>query len=218
MLRNLTQNRAVTLMELMVAIILLSMIVLYFSALEQIGRRTTLLAERKAQVQNDASYVMEHMRQQILKTIGYKNMDISGTNINPIFIVSTGGGKRKLIKFWYDRDQDGQYNGDNAAHDWIGCYSVRQGGNDRVTFDNHANNYNTNGACGGGETLSSRITSLTTQPVSIQRAPFDLSSNYITLTVTACWNPSAGTCGNEKADNPQVTMQTTVTMPSVSLH
>jgi len=219
MSRNLTQNRAITLMELMVAVIMLSMIVLYFSALEQIGRRTTFLAERKSQVQNEASYVLEHMRQQILSTIGYRNMQYGGVSINPIFVVSTGGNNRKLIKFWVDHDQDGRFTGDNSA-DWILCYSVRQGGQDTVTFDNHANNYNTNGACGGGEILSRRITSFTTQPVSIQRNPFNLSSNSITLTVTMCWDPQEiiGTCGNEKADNPQVTMQTTIAMPGVSLN
>ena len=219
MSRNLTQNRAITLMELMVAIILLSMIVLYFSALEQIGRRTTILAERKAQVQNDASYVMEHMRQQILKTIGYKNMDISGTNINPIFIEDKGGGRRKVIRFWVDHDQDGRFNGDNTAHDWILCYALRNGNNE-VTFDSHANTYNANRPC-AGEVLSKRISDLSiVEPPAgiIQRAPFNLTSNYITLTVTACWDPSAGTCGNEKADNPQVTMQTTIAMPGVSLN
>jgi prepilin-type N-terminal cleavage/methylation domain-containing protein len=219
MSRNLAQDRAVTLMELLVAIALLSMIILYFSSLESIGRRTTFLAERKSLVQNEASFVLEHMRQQMTHIIGYKDMQYGGGSINPVFIVSTGGGRRKLIKFWVDHDGDGKFNGDNTAHDWILCYSVRQG-NDVVTFDNHTNNYNTNGACGGGETLSNHIVSFVTQPVAIQRNPFNLTSNYLTVSVTACWDPTEaiGACGNERADNPQVTMQTSVQIPGVSVH
>lgn len=214
--RDLSHNHAVTLLELIVAMVLFSMIILYFSALEQIGRRTTFLAERKAQVQNEAIFVLEHMRQQLIKTIGYADMIYSGISVNPLYIVEKGGGKRKLLKYW----TDGNLNGRWDTNDTVGCYAARDGNNQVVFYNNDNTNYSGNSCGGGAEVLSSRIVSFSTTPPAIQRSPFDLTSNYITLTVTACWDPSEanGTCGDEKADNPQVTMQTTVAMPSVSVH
>jgi len=67
------KNRSVSLLELIIAISLLSLIVIAFSSIELFSRYQMVSSDRRARVQNEAAYVVEHMAQNITRAIGNRN-------------------------------------------------------------------------------------------------------------------------------------------------
>ena len=236
------RHNGMTLFELLIAMALLGVLVLYFTALEQIGRQDVMAVDRRVKVQNEAVYALEHISKNLLNVIGSATMGenggSSGASINPIYI-SDQGAKKRRIKFVYD------YNGGTPNGAWdgigggdrVGCYQIRESSN-TVAYDPDAgdmNQYKNNGACSATEVLSDHITDIVTVPDTIQVQPFNLGQNWIELSVTACYNPAAtcaqhsshyyngvdigsSTCGDIKhPENPAVTVTTRITMPMVSV-
>jgi hypothetical protein len=67
---NLKINKAVTLMELFIALILLAIVVIGFSSINTFSRHKLITTERRIKVQNEVSYALEHMSKNIAKAIG----------------------------------------------------------------------------------------------------------------------------------------------------
>ena len=66
----LTQTTAVTLLELIIACILLGLIVITVSTVGLFSHAQVLSADRRAQVQNEAAYVLEHMGKFVMQGVG----------------------------------------------------------------------------------------------------------------------------------------------------
>jgi len=62
---NLRLNRAVTLMELIIAIILMSLIILSLTSIYLFSRFHVFTSDRLTKAQNEASLVLEHMTKNI---------------------------------------------------------------------------------------------------------------------------------------------------------
>jgi hypothetical protein len=190
-------KRSITLIELLIAITLLSLIVLGFSSIDLFSRNQVLTVDRRAQVQNEVAYVLEHMTKELSNAIG----NTAIPNSSPFW----AGPDSVQIGYISDADHDGQrkdpanrrgyrYGGSNPYAIWfctnpIGAMCYASGG-------------------AGAEFLSRRITAFT--PI------YDSSTNYIEVSLTDCWDPASTSCGT--SDNPSVTMSTRIKMPSVSTH
>lgn len=63
-------KKSVTLLELLIAISLLGILLLAFTSIDLFSRYHVLTADRRAQVQNEASSVIEHMTKNVLQGVG----------------------------------------------------------------------------------------------------------------------------------------------------
>lgn len=57
-------------MELLISLMLLSVIIFSFSAVENFSRNAVLNTERRAKVQNDISFILSHMKKNVQRGIG----------------------------------------------------------------------------------------------------------------------------------------------------
>jgi type II secretory pathway component PulJ len=230
MKKTLLCRAGITLIELLLATSLLGVLVLYFSALEQIGRGNLSTMERTIKVQNEAAYVLEYMAKQLRSVIGGPAINIDGAPANPFYMKQSGN--KLYLKFLYDQNNNGQWDTLSTppqpagpGPDNFGCFRYKENRDDleyRVYTRNNENSYNNN--CNGNyntvDLLSPNVTALTYTFVPNQDTPFSITKNYIRITLTVCYDTSTAvmeaTCGTEA--NPQATMSTTVNMPMVSMN
>ncbi len=194
----------VTLLELLIAISLLVVIVLGFSSIDLFSRYHVMSSDRRAKLQNDASYVLEHMAKNIGQGIG----DINNSTVDPSDIVSD-----TAIKVWVDGNPYASPavspNGRRDAYpdDRQIAYRYRTTGSEQYQFWYYAvcrgPNCNQSGST-SPEVLSSKITNFT-------RTPAD---NYVYIQVTARWQPDQAA----SVDNPEITLRNRINMPAVSTH
>ena len=59
-------NKSMSLVELIIAVSLLSVVVLAFSSIELFSRHHLLSVNKRTQIQNNISYVLEHMAKEII--------------------------------------------------------------------------------------------------------------------------------------------------------
>lgn len=212
---NSRQNRSVTLLELLIAITLLSVIVLAFSSIELFSRHHVLTSERRATLQNEVSYVLEHMSKGISRAIG-NGLINSGSVIRRDAIAGD-------TAIWAYIDYDG--NGQRSSSDrWIAYRFTGLAGSDayQMQYCSYCTNPdpNPNLKCvictPAWGTPSNSI--LTTKIFDFKpnydntTADGDPIDNYVDITITARWEPGQPV----SVDNPQVTMTTRIKMPSVS--
>lgn len=78
--------RAVTLLELLISIVLVSIIIMGLSNIEIFSRHQVTTADRRAKMQNQVSYVLEHMNKTMLRAIGntgnWAVQEIPGTTLS----------------------------------------------------------------------------------------------------------------------------------------
>lgn len=178
--------RAVTLLELLIAITIMSLIVLGFSSIDLFSRYHVITSDRRATIQNEASYVLEHMTKEISKAIG-------DVNNKPLSIENNN----QRIRVYIDANQDGQRNDYEIAYAYdsadfqIRYYSPYPGSptvltNKRIKSCIFTHNWN------------------------------GVKENFVKVEISSCWDPDASPqpCGTP--DNPDVTMSSQIKMPSVS--
>jgi hypothetical protein len=150
-----------------------------------------ITAVRRAKIQNDVSYVLEHMTKQISRAIG------NGSSI-PVTIGSDTASD--YIAVWIDADYDGILNPSSDAR--INYTYVKVS---TPPYSPHMILYRENDTA-GWEILGSHFTYF-------QR---ELHDNYAVVKVDACWDTTNLTsCG--QSENPFVSMTSSIKMPSVSL-
>ncbi len=184
-------KKSLTLIELLIAITLLSVIILAISNIDLFTYFHTISADRRVKVQNEVSYVLEHMTKEISKAIGDVNNPATNTT-------AISGG----IGVYVDLASDGSA-GDGrrgtGGDRWIG---YRRSTNDFQYCSNCGSGVNP--SCSSWDTLSGRITNFTRS----------VTDNYVDVSITARWQPAQAA----SSDNPEVTMRTKIKMPSVSTH
>jgi len=194
-------NKSVTLVELLIAVCIFALIVIGFSSIDTFSRYHVVSSDRRAKLQNDASYVLEHMAKEIGKAIG----DVNNSTVDTANI-----GGDAAVQVWIDYNQNGQRDaGDREiAYRFTGSPAAYQ-----IKFCPEC----TNGPCtncnpnwNSTEILSSRISSFT--------STYSSTDNYVGINITACWDAqnNPGTCGS--LDNPRLEMKNRINMPAVSTH
>ncbi len=182
-------GKSVTLVELLIAICIFAVIAIGFSSIDTFSRYHVMSSDRRAKLQNDASYVLEHMAKEIGKAIG----DVNQTAVS----VTTIGGDPAIMA-WIDYNQNGKR--DSAPSDRQIAYRYRGASNYQIWY---YSDYT--GSPGSYDILSRKISAFSCSCSS--------TDNYVLAEVTTCWNPAA-TCGT--LDNPALVMKNRIYMPAVS--
>ncbi|MCX5711543.1 MAG: hypothetical protein NTY47_00505, partial [Candidatus Omnitrophica bacterium] len=84
--------RGISVLELLIALILMSFIVLGFSSIELFSRYQVTSSDRRAKIQNEAAYVLEHMAKNIMNAIGTS----SNPGVYGIFPAGQGQGQGQM--------------------------------------------------------------------------------------------------------------------------
>jgi len=207
------QNSGLTLIELLIALCLFALIVVAFSSIDTFSRYHLMSSDRRVKLQNDVSYILEHMAKEISKAIG--NRGITGQN--PIDLTNIAGDT--AIKVCVDGNPYAtpvpiSPNGRWDANDRQIAYRYRTSGNlgERYQFWYYAvcsgPNCNQSGTT-SHEVLSSKISDFT-----CTSTPTD---NYVDIQVTACWDPATAVSPyNGTPNNPCVTMHNRIDMPGLT--
>ncbi|MCK9604265.1 MAG: hypothetical protein M0R66_07910 [Candidatus Omnitrophica bacterium] len=221
------RNKAVSIIELLISIILLSVIVLALASIDLFSRYHVVNSDQRARLQNQVYFVVEHMSREVSGAIGNENVYGADTVVNQQSL--SGGDDYGRVRVYVDGNGDGirQPPSDHpnpAAGDdhWIAYLfydntassnknSIRYCG--RCTDNNTPCPNGNAGACAiDWVTLSSNIQYfIPTKPA----AGGILSQNYLDVEIIGCNDPTSGTCGN--LENPIVTFRTNMKMPSVAV-
>jgi hypothetical protein len=164
--------------------------VLGFASIDLFSRHQVLTANRRAQVQNEVSFVLEHMSKEISRAIGDANQI-------PVTIDTPAGPNPpwRKIRVWIDSNPN----------------AIRDTNDVEIAYEWNRNNRRVRywpDYTGPSDVISNRVTN------------FDVSQtdNYVSVELTACWDPASTTWSCGASDNPSVTMRTRIMMPSVSTH
>jgi hypothetical protein len=205
-------KKSITLMELLVALTVTTVIILYFFAIEKIGRQDLFTTDHRAKVQNEVSYVLQHMSKNLPKTIGSRA--VSGQD--PVSTSAISGDA--ALRFFVDLDLtadcstansagDGQW---NTECDHWRAYRYRSSSAspaaDRYQLWYYA--YCPGADCGTEtyEIISEHTTAFNCS----------ITNNYVDVEVTGCWDPDGSPYACGTTSNPSVTMHAYINMPAVS--
>lgn len=195
-------NRATTLIELLIAISLIGIVILGFSSIDLFSRYQILTSDKRAKVQNEVSYVLEHKIKEIINGIG----DVNQTTVDTTTKISGD----PAIRVWVDANSNGKR--DAYPDDHQIAYRYRSSGTERHQIWYYA-------VCRGANCNQSGSTDPEVIARSISAAPtYGLTGNYLSVEITGCWDPAEATTKCGTSDNPTVTMKTRIKMPAVSTH
>lgn len=139
-------SKAITLLEILIALVLLSIIALGIGSIEIFSRYQALSSDRLAKVQNELSFCLEHISKNALRTIG--NEVVFGSD-TAVYIPASN-----IIRFYIDGNSNGKR---DSADYWIEYnFSVS---NFRLTYCSRCNNSSCSSCPGGRSILSNKITS-----------------------------------------------------------
>lgn len=184
------QEYSVTLIELLIAITLLSVIILGFSSIDLFSRFHLRTAQRRSDIQNEISYVLEHMAKEIARAIGDANQ-------LPVTIETAGGPNPAWmrIRAWIDSNR----NGIRDTNDIETAYQWNRGGSQFRYWPDYA---------GPNQVISNRVVDFN----------INQRDNYVEVNISACWDPDGAPDACGTLDNPQITMRARINMPSVSVN
>lgn len=195
--------KAVTLIELVIAVILLSVISLAVSNIDTFSRFQVISSEHRAVIQNELQYTLERMAKQVSRSIGNEKID-GARNV-------TNASVTDLLAF-IDANNDGAR---DASDYWVAFRFPQPAG---------SNNLNFCGQC-SGPTCGSCLVDWEVLSNHVQGANFiesrnatdgTLLNNAVSVNITACWDPDGAPFACGTPNNPSVNMNTTIKMPSVS--
>jgi len=191
-------RKSVTLIELLIAITLLSVIILAINNVSVFSRYHFVSTDRRAKIQNDASRCLEHITKYASQAIG--NEAVFGTNT----AIYTG---TNVLTFFMDANANGLR--ESSQDYWVG-YRLNSS-TYQLEYCNRCSNLTCSACAGTTEYLANDITAFSSTK--------DFSQgNYVNANITACWDPAQSHALCNTPDNPSVTMNTTINLPSVSTH
>jgi hypothetical protein len=180
--------------ELLIGVVLLGLIVLGLSGIELFCRYHFVASDRKVKVVNQATYLLEHMTKNIGQGIGTVNEPPVDGTAQPPFDTSI----RAVI--------DSNQNAIRDADDLTVAYMFQRSTHEVFYYPDF------NAAAGHGEKLGTQIRDFT---VSVP------ANNIVEVNLTACWDASVPDSSSKHCgtpDNPGVSMQTRIYLPSVSIN
>lgn len=207
-------KKSTTLLELIVALVLMGLLILAFANIDFFSRFHTITADRRAKVLNEVTYILEHMAKRINWAIGNPLIDGEAgiVDLSPI-------DGDYAVRIYIDAGDFGDAQPGNGTREetgagttdhWI-AYRCRSTGDplERYQLWYYAKCTNPNNCQSDQETVIS-------SKVSAFNMTYDPPDNYVFVNLTACWNPNETShpCGT--AENPNATMCTRIRMPSVS--
>ena len=205
-------KRSVALIELLIATALIGFLIIGISSLDTFTRFHLISLDRRAQIQNEASRVLEHMAKNMTGTDS-RGGAIGDTNQLPIDRTNIAGDS--AIRIWVDWDSDSRRN--NTLDKQIAYRYRGSSSNYEIWYyANYTDSPDTYDII-----TSNKITSdFSSTYVSYDNTEGDSDpiDNYIDIGLIACWDPdeTSDSCGT--IENPQVNMEMRIKMPAVSVN
>ncbi len=190
--------KSVTFIELLIAIMLLSVIILAINGMDIFSRNQIVSSNQRTRIQNNVSRCLEHIAKNASNTVGneatygadtavYIRPDFNNTTTLAFFTDIKGNGARDVSNdYWVG------YNLNTTSHNFNYC--------------NNCANATCVSCSGTVEVLAQDITAFSA-------AKNFTNGNYVNITMTGCWDPTR-TCG--AFDNPSVNLTTSIALPSLS--
>ncbi|MCX7927543.1 MAG: prepilin-type N-terminal cleavage/methylation domain-containing protein [Candidatus Omnitrophica bacterium] len=189
---NRNKIKSVTLIELIIALTIFTMVILGFLSIDVFSRYQLLSSDRRAKLQNEAAFILDHMTKTLSTVIGsvveepVNLTQVSGTTQQVIGFIDNGSGIRST----------------NANVSY--CYNTTscQAGTYILSFQRPA-------GTGAVETLSTHVNFFSANLV---------NRNQLNVNISLCWDPDnqPHPCGT--MDNPAISMNTTIRFPGVSIN
>jgi hypothetical protein len=214
-----TKVLGVTLLELIIAIILMSIVMHGILYIEFFSRFQVKSSMRQTKVQTELSVALSHMTKGISKAIGNEVVNTADTVVaidnNPnsvvlrVYIDASNNGKR----------EDPKDNPGLTEDHWI-AYSYGTSGAPvnryKVTYCGRCRRDNCNQCMDAEEDISSNITSFIPDPSLAKPVNGfgQLNNNFVTIQIQACWDATLAA----SLDNPCFTMSSRIEMPAVSVN
>jgi type II secretory pathway component PulJ len=187
------QNKSLTLIELIIAVSLVGVIILGINSINIFSHYQVISSDRRAKLQNDLSYCLEHITKEGMKAIG--NERVFGSNSAVYASGST-------LSFFIDGNKNGRIDGVNTT---TGDYWIRYSlASNQLSY---CSTCTTATSCSNCSVLSNKITAFTPS----KAANFS-SGTYIDVLITGRWTPGSAV----STDNPEASMRSTIQLPSVS--
>lgn len=208
--------RAVTLIELLIAIILFSSIIMGFYSIDIFSRNQVISSQNLAQVQNEASIALAHITKEVMRGIGSTVLDGQA----PVDLTDIASDT--ALQVYVDVAADGISAGDGkwgtAGADRRRAYRLRDAGagiGERYQLWYYPNYTD---PAGPYEVIARNISDFVPIFPYVDPVTGWTCGNCVSVTITACREPSGSpyACGTIK--NPQVTMTANIKMPAVSLN
>lgn len=213
-MEELNNKRGLSVFELLISLSIFSIMIIGFSSIDTFSHYHVISADRRAKLQNEVSYLLEHMA---------KNM--TGT-YNPYIIpyVARGGAIGDINQAPVSLSIIG---GDNAMIIWIDANSngKRDASDKQIAYRYSSSNYQIwyysdyTDSSASYEVIANKIrpnfSSGTSQPT---YRTYSSSNNYVEVQIGACWDPDStpSSCGSR--DNPALSMKNRIQLPSSSIH
>jgi Tfp pilus assembly protein PilW len=188
-------------MELIVALILMFILVLGISSIDIFSHRHVIVADHRAKLQNEATFLLEHMAKNAAKAVGNNNIaDQPAVNTTTV-----SGGYSKSLQMFIAGDSSYSYS--YSTNHWIAyAFNSTIG---RVDYCGNCSNSACSPNCNSAwELIASKIFGF--------YPSYGSTTNYIDMTVYACWDPSQSLSNCGTLDNPQINMSVRLQMPSVA--
>lgn len=208
--------KSLTLVELIISLTIFMVIILTLANVDKFSRYNALTADRLLKLHNQVSFILEHMTKTISKAIGNEQLNGEDT------VVRVGelppGGSYSGVTAYIDRGNPGQRDPEVTAQDiWVGY--LFNDAQHRIEFCPDCFGWTDCAACyfalGSFDILpgNNMFDFTIEKPLDADNC---LSDNFINVSVTACFDPTEAddSCGT--LVNPSITMNTSITMPSVS--
>ena len=165
----------------------MGLLIVGFSSIDLFSRFQVIASERRAKLQNEVSFGLEHMTKSIGRAIG----DIN----DPPVIVDYAVPR---LDIWVDNNSNGMKDADDLQVAY-----VYDSGRHQLSYL--------------PDVLAPQEEQLISQRVHLFNATATNTTNYVFVTLGSCWDPAQTgglLCGSP--DNPAVIMNATIRMPSVS--
>lgn len=200
-------TKAVTLIELLLAVSLFGLMILAFHNLDIFTRYHIVTSDKRVQLQNECSYLLEHMAKQIGRAIG---------DISAIAVEGTDSAKiygDKAITVWIDYDNNGLY---SSTSDRRVAYRYRSG--TAVAANNYNILYYSNCLGANCSQAGSSTPEVLARHITAFDATYTSGNNYVNVSITSCWDPDNASTPCGSGDNPQVSMNSCIYLPTLSTH
>lgn len=221
---GLRNNKSVTLLELLIAVALLSVVVLGLTSIDFFSRNNVISADYKAALQNKIYLGLEHVRKNAVLAIGNERIDGARNVIDTVDTTFNSEGDR--LKIYADKNGNGIR--DDGATGWIAYranydHADGSGNKYQLLYCSQCPDKTCN-ACGGTGWVSVAPNITWFNAVKTEDGSTFMTNNYLDVTMTACLHPEWSEAGNPGADcgsssdNPQTTMTTRILLPAVSIN
>ena len=204
-MRFLFKHKAVTLLELLIALILVAIVAVSIFSLDLFGRYHIVGADRRRRVQNQVSDVLERISKSAINAIG--NALFNG---GPVDIHNTAATKTLAI---YVDEGTGGDPGDGVAGTGLDHWVAYRYNDTSHTMQYCAEYNDTARSCGASAWV------IIGKNISFFEPSCVYGENFIGVNVSGCWNPDEADTTNKycgSPDNPSVSMNTRFEMPSMA--